>query len=159
GSLVFIFVNNPPDLSKRLNQDRMLTMVDNFERLQYSMGRNSTSIWLRPFLNHAILYESENASSFHNSLFNWLGNDEDGGGRWRNFVHYHQDNATGEVTIEKFFFTTGSALGDDVGWTTRTILQDNWRAVTEEYADFNITIFQAYSFYVDQLNSIAGNTL
>jgi hypothetical protein len=65
GSLVYIFINNPPDLSKVANQDRLLGMVDRFETLKYSMGKNSTSIWLRPFLNHAIFYEPENTTSFN----------------------------------------------------------------------------------------------
>uniref|UniRef100_A0A914W6M3 Patched domain containing 3 n=1 Tax=Plectus sambesii TaxID=2011161 RepID=A0A914W6M3_9BILA len=50
-------------------------------------------------------------------------------------------------------------MGDEVSWATRTLLQESWRGVADDFPDFNVTVFQAYSFYVDQLGTIEGMTI
>uniref|UniRef100_A0A0K0D002 SERPIN domain-containing protein n=1 Tax=Angiostrongylus cantonensis TaxID=6313 RepID=A0A0K0D002_ANGCA len=70
GQLVMVFVNSPPDLSLEVNQRRMLGLVSEFESLPYSMGRNSTSFWLRSFLYQSTLYHTK--EGFYSLLDRWL---------------------------------------------------------------------------------------
>ncbi|KAK6042045.1 hypothetical protein COOONC_20449 [Cooperia oncophora] len=56
-------------------------------------------------------------------------------------------------------FATAAAMGEEASWNTRARLQHAWRAVAKRNEQFNVTIFQMYSFYVDQLDSIGSNTI
>ncbi|KAK6042046.1 patched family protein [Cooperia oncophora] len=94
GQLVLVFVNNPPDLSVEDNQRRMLGLVSEFEGLRYSMGKNSTSFWLRSFLYQSSLYHSKDG--FYALLDTWLQDTENGGSRWNDMVRL-QRNITGAV--------------------------------------------------------------
>ncbi|KIH42627.1 hypothetical protein ANCDUO_27387 [Ancylostoma duodenale] len=51
-------------------------------------------------------------------------------------------------------FATASAMGEEASWNTRAKLQHTWREVAKRNEQYN-----TYSFYVDQLDSIGGNTL
>lgn len=157
GQLVLVFLNNLPDLSVEKNQFAVLDLVHRFETLPYSMGRNSTSIWLRPFLYQSALYHGKR--DFYDLLGEWLDDSENGGSRWNDMLRV-QKTTNGSITgIEKFMFATGCAMGEDANWGTREKLQKQWRSVAAEYPQFNTTVFQAYSFYVDQLDTIAGTAL
>uniref|UniRef100_A0A0N5AXW8 SSD domain-containing protein n=1 Tax=Syphacia muris TaxID=451379 RepID=A0A0N5AXW8_9BILA len=157
GSLVIVFVNNPPELSSVKNQSQILEMVNRFETLQHSMGRNSTSIWLRSFLTQAQLHFINEDENFYQALENWLKDEENGGNRWNEMIHLKYQNGT-VVGIDKFMFATASLMGEHASWTLRSQLQRNWRSLAKEYPQFNVTVFQPYSFYVDQLDSIRTTT-
>ncbi|VDD91725.1 unnamed protein product [Enterobius vermicularis] len=158
GSLVIVFVNSPPDLSVVDNQLSMLNMVDRFETLEHSMGKNSTSLWLRSFLNQAQLQNTGKDHGFYQLLGNWLKDEENGGNRWNEMVRLKYEN--GSVTgVEKFMFATASLMGERASWTLRSQLQRNWRTLAKEFSIFNVTVFQPYSFYVDQLDSIKSTTI
>lgn len=157
GQLVLVFVNNPPDLSLEDNQRRMLGLVGEFEDLPYSMGKNSTSFWLRSFLYQSTLYHSKNG--FYSLLDEWLRDTENGGARWNDMMRLERDVNGAVVGVKKFMFATAAAMGEEASWNTRARLQHAWRDVAHRNSQFNVTIFQMYSFYVDQLDSIGGNTL
>ncbi|KIH64161.1 patched family protein [Ancylostoma duodenale] len=157
GQLVLVFVNNPPDLSLEDNQRRMLGLVGEFENLPYSMGKNSTSFWLRSFLYQSALYETK--EGFYPLLDAWLQDAENGGARWNDMLRLRRNVNGMVVGVEKFMFATASAMGEEASWNTRAKLQHTWREVAKRNEQYNVTIFQTYSFYVDQLDSIGGNTL
>ncbi|EYC06618.1 hypothetical protein Y032_0075g989 [Ancylostoma ceylanicum] len=157
GQLVLVFVNNPPDLSMEDNQRRMLGLVGEFENLPYSMGKNSTSFWLRSFLYQSALYHTK--EGFYTLLDAWLQDSENGGARWNDMLRLKRNVNGMVVGVEKFMFATASAMGEEASWNTRAKLQHTWREVAKRNEQYNVTIFQTYSFYVDQLDSIGGNTL
>ncbi|KHJ93042.1 patched family protein [Oesophagostomum dentatum] len=157
GQLVLVFVNDPPDLSVEDNQRRMLGLVGDFEELPYSMGKNSTSFWLRSFLYQSSLYQSKDG--FYPLLDSWLKDAENGGARWSDMIRLKRSADRRVVGVEKFMFATASAMGEEASWNTRAKLQQNWRETAKRNYQYNVTIFQTYSFYIDQLDSIGGNTL
>ncbi|KAK6758404.1 hypothetical protein RB195_015926 [Necator americanus] len=157
GQLVLVFVNDPPDLSKEENQRRMLGLVGEFEDLPYSMGKNSTSFWLRSFLYQSALYQT--TDGFYPLLDAWLQDAESGGSRWNDMIRLKRNMSGMVIGVEKFMFATASAMGEEASWNTRAKLQHTWREVAKRNKQYNVTIFQTYSFYVDQLDSIGGNTL
>ncbi|RCN39422.1 patched family protein [Ancylostoma caninum] len=157
GQLVLVFVNNPPDLSMEDNQRRMLGLVGEFESLPYSMGKNSTSFWLRSFLYQSALYQTK--EGFYPLLDDWLQDSENGGARWNDMLRLRRNVNGMVVGVDKFMFATASAMGEEASWNTRAKLQHTWREVAKRNEQYNVTIFQTYSFYVDQLDSIGGNTL
>uniref|UniRef100_A0A0N4U1D9 SSD domain-containing protein n=1 Tax=Dracunculus medinensis TaxID=318479 RepID=A0A0N4U1D9_DRAME len=150
GSLFFVFINNPPELRYENNRNRMLNLVKRFETLEYSMGHNSTSIWLRSFLSQASLYENEQNNDFYFLLDDWL---TDEGRRWNDFIRVERFNQT-IIGIKRFFFATAIAMGNHSSWVLRARLQNAWRDLAFFYQQYNVTVYQPYSFYVDQLNSI-----
>ncbi|CAL2043930.1 unnamed protein product [Caenorhabditis brenneri] len=157
GQLVLVFVNNPPDLTNEHNQHEVLELVNRFETLPYSMGKNSTSIWLRSFLYQSSLYH--NNKGFNGLLQEWLEDTEGGGARWNDMLRLKKSENGTILGVNKFMFATACAMGDDANWSTREKLQKQWRGVAHEYAHFNVTVFQSYSFYIDQLDSIGGTTM
>ncbi|CAI5453366.1 unnamed protein product [Caenorhabditis angaria] len=157
GQLVLVFVNNPPDLSEERNQHEMLELVNRFENLPYSMGKNSTSIWLRSFLYQSSLYHE--TRGFYKLLDEWLQDSENGGARWNDMLRLEKSSNGTTLGIDKFMFATACAMGEDANWSTREKLQKQWRAVANEYSHFNVSVFQSYSFYVDQLDSIGSTTM
>ncbi|CAJ0569337.1 unnamed protein product, partial [Mesorhabditis spiculigera] len=156
GQLILVFVNAPPDVTTEDGQRDMFSLVDRFERLPFAMGRNSTSFWLRSFLSQSTLYVNSN-QTFYNLLNSWMQDPENGGSRWNDMVRLRRQGQD-VVGVQKFMFATGYSLGELAGWGARSQIQAVWRNVVKEYAAYNVTIFQPYSFYVDQLDSIAGNT-
>ncbi|PAV91436.1 hypothetical protein WR25_06406 isoform G [Diploscapter pachys] len=161
GQLVFVFVNSPPDVSTATGQHDMLDLVDRFERLPYSMGRNSTSFWLRSYLYQMSLYQNDKQHivGFYPLLDVWLLDAENGGARWNDMIRLRRNGSRDLVGIDKFMFATGCAMGDDASWITRQMIQRHWRETAAMFPQYNVSIFQAYSFYVDQLDSIGSNTL
>ncbi|CAB3398104.1 unnamed protein product [Caenorhabditis bovis] len=157
GQLVLVFVNDPPDLSNEVNQHEVLELVNRFENLPYSMGKNSTSIWLRSFLYQSSLYN--NKEGFYEILDQWLEDPENGGMRWNDMLRLKKNENGTTIGIDKFMFATACAMGKDANWGTREKLQKQWRGVAHEYNHFNVTVFQAYSFYIDQLDSIGSTTM
>ncbi|CAD6186807.1 unnamed protein product [Caenorhabditis auriculariae] len=157
GQLVLIFVNNPPDMTQEKNQWAVLDLVDRFEKLPYSMGHNSTSFWLRSFLYQSPLYH--NRKGFYALLDEWLNDPESGASRWKDMIRLKKSENGTTIGIDKFMFATACAMGDDANWNTRERLQKQWRAVAGQYPQYNVSVFQAYSFYVDQLDSIGSTTL
>ncbi|KAK0411947.1 hypothetical protein QR680_005936 [Steinernema hermaphroditum] len=156
GTLVFAFVNNPPDLSYPSNRQPMLDMVTRFETLDKSMGRNSTTFWLRSFLSKGLL-DLDDQTAFYPNLEMWLQDYENGGGRWNEMVRLRKENGS-VVGLDKFMFSTGSVMEQGT-WNERAELQQEWRELADEYAAYNVTVFQSYSFYVDQLGSIGSTTV
>lgn len=140
GQLVMVFVNNPPDLTKSENLHEVLELVNRFETLPYSMGKNSTSIWLRSFLYQSSLYH--NNKGFNGLLQEWLEDSEGGGARWNDMLRLKKDENGTILGIDKFMFATACAMGDDANWSTREKLQKQWRGVAHEYEHFNVTVFQ-----------------
>ncbi|VDK42943.1 unnamed protein product [Cylicostephanus goldi] len=146
GQLVLVFVNKPPDLSKEDNQRRMLGLVGDFESLPFSMGKNSTSFWLRSFLHQSSLYPSK--EEFYPLLDSWLQDQENGGSRWNDMIRLKRDVNGAVIGVEKFMFATASAMGDQASWNTRAKLQHSWREAAKRNSEYNVTIFQASSHRV-----------
>ncbi|VDL82537.1 unnamed protein product [Nippostrongylus brasiliensis] len=140
GQLVLAFVNNPPDLSLENNQRRMLGLVSEFEELPYSMGKNSTSFWLRSFLYQSALYQ--NKDGFYSLLDTWLQDVENGGARWGDMIRLQRDFNGTVVGVNKFMFATAVAMGEEASWNTRARLQHAWRTVAKRNEQYNVTIFQ-----------------
>ncbi|KAK6018113.1 patched family protein, partial [Ostertagia ostertagi] len=154
GQLVLVFVNNPPDLSIEHNQRRMLGLVSEFEGLRYSMGKNSTSFWLRSFLYQSALYQTK--EGFYSILDEWLQKmaGQDGMTWWR-----LQRNMSGAVVgVNKFMFATAAAMGEEASWNTRARLQHAWRAVAKRNEQFNVSkvTMRRYRFYHALLSSVFG---
>ncbi|GMS80092.1 hypothetical protein PENTCL1PPCAC_2267, partial [Pristionchus entomophagus] len=160
GQLVMVFVNKVPDLSNPDNQRAMLSLVDSFEKLPYSMGRNSTSFWLRHFLYHSTLYHNnKNAFEFYPMLDQWMQDSDGGGARWNDMVRLNRGHNGSVIGVDKFIFATACTMGDDASWNLRATLQHTWRDEASRWTKYNVTVFQSYSFYVDQLDSIGSTTL
>lgn len=51
--------------------------------------------------------------------------------------------------INKYFFSTG--FRNAVLWTDRLVLLTNWRLMAKEYPHLNLTIYEDFSMYSDQV--------
>ena len=54
--------------------------------------------------------------------------------------------------VQKFFFSTG--FKNAISWADRLYLLQNWREMATMYPDMNLTVYEDFSMYSDQLLTI-----
>ncbi|CAJ0564483.1 unnamed protein product, partial [Mesorhabditis spiculigera] len=134
--------------------ERMLKFVSELENTPYSMGPNSTRLWLRDFNEYRQFFAEDDAhfyetlKSFTHVSFNthWASNL-----RWA-----PRSNKTNDEYVNKFYFTTAFAIQ---GWNVRTELLLWWRNITAKYPDYDAIVFDENNFYSDQMLELQTTTL
>uniref|UniRef100_A0AC35U7S7 SSD domain-containing protein n=1 Tax=Rhabditophanes sp. KR3021 TaxID=114890 RepID=A0AC35U7S7_9BILA len=153
GGQMIVFVNNPGNLSDPSAISELMHILSEFEHETGSVGSSSTQMWLNGYLpfiglqNHGsidfkykYLPEFFSISEYHKwSHFVSLGNTSD--------CYVENPNC-----IHKFFFSTG--FQNAVAWSDRLNLLQKWRGIAEEHPQLNLTIYEDFSLYADQLLSI-----
>lgn len=151
GGQMAVFINNPGDLRDPEKIPRIMRILEQFERAIGSVGPSSTQMWLNTYLpfiglqnhgsidfNYKYLPEFFSLQEYH---------------RWSHFVNLgqHQDCLDEKPScISKFFFSTG--FHNAVTWRDRFVLLQNWRSIAMEYQDFNLTVYEDFSMYADQVS-------
>lgn len=131
-------------------QWQLLELVNRFESLDSSMGRNSTSFWLRPFLAQEAFSIGEHRRGFLAALDGFLHDRDNGGARWTEMLRLRRDARDGALLgVERTMFATASMLrprpGEQrISWTARARLQDQWRHIAHLYRHWNVSVFQVY---------------
>ncbi|CAJ0564444.1 unnamed protein product, partial [Mesorhabditis spiculigera] len=155
GLIGLVYVNNAPDFSKHPEEiERMLKFVSELENTPYSMGPNSTRLWLRDFNEYRQFFAEDDAhfyetlKSFTHVSFNthWASNL-----RWA-----PRSNKTNDEYVNKFYFTTAFAIQ---GWNVRTELLLWWRNITAKYPEYDAIVFDENNFYSDQMLELQTTTL
>uniref|UniRef100_A0A0N5A349 SSD domain-containing protein n=1 Tax=Parastrongyloides trichosuri TaxID=131310 RepID=A0A0N5A349_PARTI len=153
GGQMIVFVNNPGNLSNPEAISEIMKILHKFETSLGSVGPSSSQMWLNTYLpfiglqnrgsidfKYKYLPEFFSLTEYHKwSHFVSIGNISD--------CYIEHPNC-----IHKFFFSTGFA--NAIAWTERLELLQNWRALAEEFPQFNLTIYEDFSLYADQLLSI-----
>jgi hypothetical protein len=79
-------------------------MIEELEQTPYSMGANSTQLWLREFNNYR-QYFAEDDANFYETLKSFLKISFNK--QWSSFIHWADNpNREGKQYVEKFYFTT-----------------------------------------------------
>uniref|UniRef100_A0A0K0EN34 SSD domain-containing protein n=1 Tax=Strongyloides stercoralis TaxID=6248 RepID=A0A0K0EN34_STRER len=153
GGQMIVFVNNPGNLSNPEAIPEIMKILNKFETSLRSVGPSSTQMWLNAYLpfiglqnrgsidfKYKYLPEFFSLTEYHKwSHFVSIGNISD--------CYIEHPNC-----INKFFFSTGFA--NAIAWTERLELLQHWRGLAEEFPHFNLTIYEDFSLYADQLLSI-----
>ncbi|CAD5210926.1 unnamed protein product [Bursaphelenchus okinawaensis] len=158
GGQMAVFINSPGDLREPDKIPKIMRILEHFERAEGSVGPSSTQMWLNTYLpfiglqnhgsidfNYKYLPEFFSLQEYH---------------RWSHFVNLGADNdclAEKPDCISKFFFSTG--FHNAVTWKDRFVLLQNWRAIASEYQEFNLTVYEDFSMYADQLLTIPPVTI
>lgn len=67
-----VYVNNAPDFSKEPEKEKeFMRMVEDLESTPFSIGKNSTQLWLREFSNYKQFFWVED-DKFYDQLLNFL---------------------------------------------------------------------------------------
>ncbi|KAH7728796.1 Patched family protein [Aphelenchoides avenae] len=127
-----VYVNQAPDFATHPEElVTMMQMIEELESTPYSMGMNSTQLWLREFNNYR-QYFAEDDASFYDTLKSFLGISFNK--QWNSFLHWDENpNKPGKEYVKKFFFTTAFKIPD---WNVRTNLLLMWRNITARYPQF-----------------------
>ncbi|KAI6191789.1 Patched domain-containing protein 3 [Aphelenchoides bicaudatus] len=134
--------------------ETLLKMIEELEETPYSMGRNSTQLWLREFNNYR-QYFAEDDANFYETLKSFFGISFNK--QWASFIHWADNpNKPGKKYVEKFFFTTAFKIPD---WTVRTNLLLIWRNITARYPQFQALVFDENNFFSDQMLELKTTTL
>ncbi|KAI6244157.1 Patched domain-containing protein 3 [Aphelenchoides fujianensis] len=150
-----VYVNRAPDFSTHPEEmETMLKMVEELENTPYSMGANSTQLWLREFNNYR-QYFAEDDANFYETLKAFLGISFNK--QWSSFIHWADNpNREGKQYVEKFFFTTAFKIPD---WNVRTNLLLIWRNITARYPQYQALVFDENNFFSDQMLELKTTTL
>uniref|UniRef100_A0AC35UIK1 Ras-GAP domain-containing protein n=1 Tax=Rhabditophanes sp. KR3021 TaxID=114890 RepID=A0AC35UIK1_9BILA len=158
-----VYVNNAPDLSREPEKAaELLQMVADLESTEFSIGSNSTQLWIRDFDNYKqyFLVEQETYYQILESFLKVSFNSQ-----WKIFLKWDDNpnrpgklttNSMGTKYVKRFFFTTAYKIKD---WNVRTKLLLKWRNITSSYPQFQALVFDENNFYSDQLLELKDNTL
>uniref|UniRef100_A0A0N5ADX9 SSD domain-containing protein n=1 Tax=Syphacia muris TaxID=451379 RepID=A0A0N5ADX9_9BILA len=150
-----VYINNCPDFSKHPEQiNVMMEMVKDLESTPFSIGKNSTQLWLRDFLNYRQYFDSSD-ETFYDTLEQFLKISFNS--HWGSYLQWEPkyDNPSKKY-VKRFFFTTAFKIKD---WNVRTELLLRWRNITQHYAAFDALVFDENNFYSDQMLELRSTTL
>lgn len=157
GGQVAVFVNNPGNMSEPDAVPEIMRILRRFEVANNSVGAASTHMWLLPYLPYVGEQEHGSIEFKYRYLPEFFKLTEFR--RWSHFVNLgnHQDCLSEKPScLQKFVFSTG--FHDAVSWSDRLALLENWREMASEYQHLNLTIYEDFSMYSDQLLTIVPVT-
>ncbi|KAK6734551.1 hypothetical protein RB195_018002 [Necator americanus] len=157
GGQVAVFVNNPSDMHLPETVPEIMRILRRFETTNNSVGAASTHMWLLPYLPYVGEKEHGSIDFKYRYLPEFFKLQEYR--RWSHFVNLgdHADClAERPSCLQKFVFSTG--FHDAVTWTERLNLLEQWRNIASEYSHLNLTVYEDFSMYSDQLLSIVPVT-
>lgn len=178
-----ILVNNPMDIRSKAQMNRFNKMLDEFEGLKFCKGKQFTILWLRDYIEYcqmAALYDfdffdsSNSSSEMHidsvpisETGFDYIRLEQFlSSPFYKHFVPFLRfspnikrpiNGYELQVPISKFWFSV--TYHNTVSWEERINLMQEWRAVAENYADLNVTVWEVNSMFVDQMLSLKSLTL
>ncbi|KAK0396036.1 hypothetical protein QR680_001538 [Steinernema hermaphroditum] len=153
GGQVAVFVNRPGNLTEPEAVSEIMGILDRFEHASGSVGSSSTHMWLLPYLPYVGLQNRGAIDFKYKYLPDFLSIPEYH--RWSHFVNLGKPQDCAEEKpscLQKFFFSTG--FHNAVAWSDRLELLQNWREIASEYTHLNLTIYEDFSMYSDQLLTI-----
>ncbi|KAL3105599.1 hypothetical protein niasHT_021702 [Heterodera trifolii] len=151
-----VYVNRAPDFVAHPEQlERLLRMVEELESTPFSMGPNSSQLWLREFNNYRQYFATDDAQNFYDTLKAFLKISFNK--QWASFLHWApHPTKEGKELVDKFYFTTAFKIPD---WNVRTSLLLIWRNITARYSDFQALVFDENNFFSDQMLELKNTTL
>ncbi|KHJ99683.1 hypothetical protein OESDEN_00337 [Oesophagostomum dentatum] len=135
----------------------IMRILRRFETTNNSVGAASTHMWLLPYLPYVGEKEHGSIDFKYRYLPEFFKLQEYR--RWSHFVNLgdHADClAERPSCLQKFVFSTG--FHNAVTWTERLNLLEQWRNIASEYRHLNLTVYEDFSMYSDQLLSIVPVT-
>ncbi|CAI4228550.1 unnamed protein product [Auanema sp. JU1783] len=157
GGQVAIFVNSPGDMAEPDKIPELMRIIQRFETANNSVGAASTHNWLLPYLPFVGEKEHGSIDFKYRYLPEFFKLQEYR--KWSHFVNLGntQDCLSERSScLHKFVFTTG--FHNAVSWSDRLSLLERWRDIASEYSHLNLTIYEDFSMYSDQLLSIVPVT-
>lgn len=82
-------------LPLKLQLNKLMKMVEELESTPYSMGENSTSFWLREFINYRQYFAAEDEQSFYVALKSFLKISFNK--QWNSFLQWAPNQTTNKV--------------------------------------------------------------
>uniref|UniRef100_A0A915M0I4 SSD domain-containing protein n=1 Tax=Meloidogyne javanica TaxID=6303 RepID=A0A915M0I4_MELJA len=153
-----VFINNPGDLRHPEAVPEIMKILERFEHAYGSVGASSTQMWLNTYLPFIGLQNRGSVDFRYKYLYDFFAITEYH--RWSHFVSLGtKEECLNErpSCVHKFFFSTG--FRNAVEWKDRLDLLQNWRKLADDYSHLNLTVYEDFSMYADQLLSIPPVTM
>ncbi|KAE9552519.1 hypothetical protein FO519_004261 [Halicephalobus sp. NKZ332] len=157
GGQMAVFVNNPGNLSEPNKIPHLMRLLERFEHAPGSVGPSSTQMWLNTYLPFVGLQNRGSVDFKYKYLPEFFSLSEYH--RWSHYVSLGDHNdclAEKPSCVHKFFFSTG--FRNAISWNDRLNLIQNWRRLVLEYPELNLTAYEDFSMYSDQLLTIPPST-
>uniref|UniRef100_A0A914Z6U7 Patched family protein n=1 Tax=Panagrolaimus superbus TaxID=310955 RepID=A0A914Z6U7_9BILA len=167
-AVCMVFVNNPGNFSNPLTVQKWNNLVSDFEELPSSVGKFSTKYWMRDYqefvqnAEEAAKLVSEEVEDLElegrkknelRQFFEWPEFQH-----WHGFVSVKNDEKSGEMNLEKFFFTVASFGPELKEWSNRAKLLQEWRKVADSYPELNVSIYEDDAKFLDLIPTMIPQT-
>uniref|UniRef100_A0AC35U3H7 SSD domain-containing protein n=1 Tax=Rhabditophanes sp. KR3021 TaxID=114890 RepID=A0AC35U3H7_9BILA len=169
---VSVYLTKPGDLTDKERLGRLNSLVEEFERLPESWGKNSTHYFLRDFMQfekyNSEFIDEENAknetliSSNKSSNNGYIESDIQEFIKWPEFEHWNGFVKLSEdkQKLDSFYFNVyyhGKELTD---WVARSNLMDRMRKIVDSFKPyFNATVNNEDGIYFDLIENMPRDTL
>ncbi|PAV73208.1 hypothetical protein WR25_14299 [Diploscapter pachys] len=153
---LFLFVNNPPDISKGDNLDQLQEMVRDFENLPRALGTNSTMFWFNDYqsmMKHAYYFYNAIGGDYklsYDELPTFLKHAQ----IWDSFIKWHKEGR--QVIVDQYYFIIG--FHNATTWEERAENMKNWRQLAQKWSKFNVTGYSETSAVFEGIHSLGGQT-
>ncbi|CEF70972.1 Sterol-sensing domain and Acriflavin resistance protein family and Patched family-containing protein [Strongyloides ratti] len=161
-AVVFVFVNNPGNMSDPKQILRLNNMVNDFEIVSNVIAKHYTKYWYRDyelFIKNIEESVKEMDDDYFlngiNELPQFLEWPEFS--FWKGFLDYKIINK--QVVVERFFFTTASHGASLKEWSYRSENLERWRGVADKYNDLNVTVYEDDAKFLDLIPTLKSQTL
>ncbi|KAE9556060.1 hypothetical protein FO519_000694 [Halicephalobus sp. NKZ332] len=155
-----VFVNNVGDMSQKTQQDRMKSLIAEFESMPECLGPDYSHFWMRDYEKFMQTMEDEEVqqegglsdrfTEQEMSLFlNWPEYKH-----WKGFIRFN-DNGT----MSKFYAVVAFHGEKMVSWNFRGQMLNRWRAIADRYSDLEAWVFEDDARFLDQIETMVPATI
>uniref|UniRef100_A0A0N4ZHP3 SSD domain-containing protein n=1 Tax=Parastrongyloides trichosuri TaxID=131310 RepID=A0A0N4ZHP3_PARTI len=160
-AVIFVFVNNPGNMSDPKQILKLNKMVDDFETVSNVIAKHYTKYWYRDYelfiknVEESVKESEDTLSEGVNELTQFLSWPEFS--FWNGFLDYRIID--GQISVDRFFFTTASHGVSLKEWSHRSENLEKWRAVADKYPDLNISVYEDDAKFLDLIPTLKSQTL
>lgn len=180
-----LIINNPLDIRSSRKLIRFNTMLQQFERMKFSKGKEYTICWLRDYSKYSeefrhyedLVGSFDEESNFTrpvdleqvDSVDSETGLDYNLIEQFlslplykhhKSFIKFYpsrQNQRINDVPIAKFMLQV--TYFNTTSWQERIELMQEWRELALNYSDLNVTVWEINSMFVDQMLGLKSLTI
>uniref|UniRef100_A0A0N5ANG5 SSD domain-containing protein n=1 Tax=Syphacia muris TaxID=451379 RepID=A0A0N5ANG5_9BILA len=162
---LFVFVNNPPDISDPELVHELDDMVKDFETLPQAIGSSATMFWMNDMRKFLKEFEKNMQNFAWLSILTtdiplsptWIPTFISWVPFWNSTIRWHWESKENEIVVDSFYFITGYC--NSTTWLDRAALMLKWREAAARWRKFNVTIYSENSPVFEGIFGLKGTTV
>ncbi|VDD85920.1 unnamed protein product [Enterobius vermicularis] len=162
---LFVFVNNPPDISHPKLLRELDLMVEDFETLPQAIGPSATMFWVNDLRKFVKAFQEDSTGNDWLTAIagdlplsaSWIPTFLTWAPFWNATLRWHWEDDNSLVVVDSFYFVTGYC--NSTSWLDRASLMLKWREAAARWKKFNVTIYSENSPVFEGIFGLKGTTV